>query len=207
MTRDGSGYALMREPLDSRTQRQLLTEARSQNAWLARPVSDELLRELYELTKWGPTSMNCSPMRVTFVRSADARARLVSAVSPGNVEKVRTAPVVAIVAHDTAFYQQLSRLFPHRPDAGDVFRDRPALAAETCLRNSSLQGGYFILAARMLGLDCGPLSGFDAGIVNAMFFEGTSLRVNFLCCLGYGDPGGLFPRSPRLEFDEACAIV
>jgi 3-hydroxypropanoate dehydrogenase len=197
----------MREPLDSRAQRRLLTEARSQNAWLARPVSDELLHELYDLAKWGPTSMNCSPMRVTFVRSTGPRAQLVSAVSPGNVEKVRTAPVVAIVAHDTAFYQRLPKLFPHRPDAGDVFRDRPALAAETCLRNSSLQGGYFILAARMLGLDCGPLSGFDASIVNAMFFEGTSLRVNFLCCLGYGDPGGLFPRSPRLAFDEACTIV
>ncbi|MEN8503548.1 MULTISPECIES: malonic semialdehyde reductase [Paraburkholderia] len=197
----------MREPLDSRIQQRLLTEARSQNAWLARPVGDELLRELYELAKWGPTSMNCSPMRVMFVRSADARARLLSAVSAGNVEKVRTAPVVAIIAHDTAFYEQLPRLFPHRPDAGKLFRDRPALAEETCLRNSSLQGGFFIVAARMLGLDCGPLSGFDAGLVNSLFFEGTSLRVNFLCCLGYGDPTGLFPRSPRFEFDEACTIA
>ncbi|MGN6316884.1 malonic semialdehyde reductase [Trinickia sp.] len=193
--------------LDSRTRAQLLTHARSQNAWLSRPVSDELLRELYELAKWGPTSMNCSPMRVMFVRSTEARTRLLSTVLPGNAEKVRTAPVVAIVAHDTAFYEQLPKLFPHRPNAGDLFRDRPALAEETCLRNSSLQGGYFILAARMLGLDCGPLSGFDAPVVNALFFEGTSLRVNFLCCLGYGDPAGLFPRSPRLEFDEACTIV
>lgn len=194
-------------PLDSRTRAQLLTHARSQNAWLPRPVSDELLRELYDLAKWGPTSMNCSPMRVTFVRSTDARARLLSAVLPGNAEKVRKAPVVAIVAHDTAFYEQLPKLFPHRPNAGDLFRDRPALANETCFRNSSLQGGYFILAARMLGLDCGPLSGFDAAAVNSLFFEGTSLRVNFLCCLGYGDPAGLFPRSPRFEFDEACTIV
>lgn len=193
--------------LDSRTRAQLLTHARSQNAWLKRPVSDELLRELYELAKWGPTSMNCSPMRVMFVRSTEARTQLLSAVLPGNAEKVRTAPVVAIVAHDTAFYEQLPKLFPHRPNAGDLFRDRPALAEETCLRNSSLQGGYFILAARMLGLDCGPLSGFDAPVVNALFFEGTSFRVNFLCCLGYGDPAGLFPRSPRLEFDEACTIV
>ncbi|HEX7685645.1 MAG TPA: malonic semialdehyde reductase [Trinickia sp.] len=197
----------MSEPLDLRTRQQLLTRARSQNAWLARPVDDALLRELYELAKWGPTSMNCSPMRVTFVRSADARARLLSAVLPGNVEKVRTAPVVAIVAHDTAFYEQLPKLFPHRPNAGELFRGRPALAEETCLRNSSLQGGYFILAARMLGLDCGPLSGFDAALVNALFFDGTSLRVNFLCCLGYGDPAGLFPRSPRLAFDEACVIA
>lgn len=199
----------MTEPfvLDSRTRAQLLTHARSQNAWLKRPVSDELLRELYELAKWGPTSMNCSPMRVMFVRSREARTRLLSAVLPGNAEKVRTAPVVAIVAHDTAFYEQLPKLFPHRPNAGDLFRDRPALAEETCFRNSSLQGGYFILAARMLGLDCGPLSGFDAAVVNSQFFEGTSLRVNFLCCLGYGDPAGLFARSPRLKFDEACTIV
>lgn len=199
--------ALLTQPLDSRTREQLLTHARSQNAWLPRPVSDEALRELYELAKWGPTSMNCSPMRVTFVRSTDARTRLLSAVSPGNVEKVRTAPVVAIVAHDTAFYEQLPKLFPHRPNAGDLFRDRPALADQTCLRNSSLQGGYFIIAVRMLGLDCGPLSGFDAGLVNSLFFEGTSLRVNFLCCLGYGDPAGLFPRSPRFDFEEACVIV
>ena len=194
-------------PLDSRTRAQLLTHARSQNAWLPRPVSDESLRELYELAKWGPTSMNCSPMRVMYVRSMAARMRLLSAVLSGNAEKVRTAPVVAIVAHDTAFYEQLPKLFPHRPNAGDLFRDRPALAEETCFRNSSLQGGYFILAARMLGLDCGPLSGFDAAAINSLFFEGTSLRVNFLCCLGYGDPTGLFPRSPRLEFDEACTIV
>lgn len=197
----------MTAPLDSRTREQLLTRARSQNAWLARPVPDPLLRELYELAKWGPTSMNCSPMRVTFVRSTQARTRLLSAVLPGNAEKVRTAPVVAIVAHDTAFYEHLPKLFPHRPNAADLFRDRPAFADETCLRNSSLQGGYFILAARMLGLDCGPLSGFDAQAVNSLFFEGTSLRVNFLCCLGYGDPAGLFSRSPRFEFDEACAIV
>ncbi len=194
-------------PLDSRTRAQLLTHARSQNAWLPRPVSDESLRELYELAKWGPTSMNCSPMRVMFVRSMAARTQLLSAVLSGNVEKVRTAPVVAIVAHDTAFYEQLPKLFPHRPNASDLFRDRPALAEETCFRNSSLQGGYFILAARMLGLDCGPLSGFDAAAINSLFFEGTSLRVNFLCCLGYGDPTGLLPRSPRLEFDEACTIV
>ena len=199
--------ASMTEPLGSRAARQLFTHARSQNAWLDRPVPDALLRRLYEFVKWGPTSMNCSPMRVTFVRSMDARTRLISAVSPGNVEKVRAAPIVAIVAHDTAFYEWLPKLFPHRPNAGDLFRDRPALSAETCLRNSSLQGGYFILAARMLGLDCGPLSGFDAGLVDSLFFDGTTVRVNFLCCLGYGDRAGLFPRSPRLEFDEACRLI
>jgi 3-hydroxypropanoate dehydrogenase len=197
----------MNEPLDSRARRQLFMDARSQNAWLSKPVPDELLRELYELTRWGPTSMNCSPMRIVFVRSAAARERLLPAVSPGNLEKVRTAPVVAIVAQDMRFYEQLPKLFPHRPDAGRIFREQPKVAEDTCFRNSSLQGGYFILAARGLGLDCGPLSGFDSGLVDRLFFEGTSLRVNFLCCLGYGDPGGLFPRSPRLEFDEACEIL
>ncbi|SMG59583.1 malonic semialdehyde reductase [Paraburkholderia susongensis] len=197
----------MSEPLDIHARQQLFTQARSQNAWLANPISDELLRELFELTRWGPTSMNCSPMRVTFVRSPGARERLLSAVSAGNVEKVRSAPIVAIIAHDLAFYEKLSTLFPHRPNAGDIFRSQPALAEETGFRNSSLQGGYFILAARLLGLDCGPLSGFDARLVNSLFFEGTSLRVNFLCCLGYGDPAGLFPRSPRFEFDDACMIV
>ena len=197
----------MNEPLDSRARGQLFMDARSQNAWLSTPVPDELLRELYELTRWGPTSMNCSPMRIVFVRSAAARERLLPAVSPGNLEKVRTAPVVAIVAQDMRFYEQLPKLFPHRPDADRIFREQPKVAEDTCFRNSSLQGGYFILAARGLGLDCGPLSGFDTGSVDRLFFEGTSLHVNFLCCLGYGDPSGLFPRSPRLEFDEACEIL
>jgi 3-hydroxypropanoate dehydrogenase len=197
----------MSEPIDSHARQQLFTEARSQNAWLSRPISDQLLHELYELTRWGPTSMNCSPMRVVFVRSVEARERLMSAVSPGNLQKVSAAPVVAILAQDAEFYEHLPKLFPHRPNAGDIFRDQPSLADETCFRNSSLQGGYFILAARALGLDCGPLSGFDASLVNSLFFSGTSLRVNFLCCLGYGNPDGLFPRSPRFGFDEACQIL
>lgn len=197
----------MSESLDIYARQRLFTEARSQNAWLPRPVSDELLHELYELTRWGPTSMNCSPMRVSFVRSPEARERLLSAVSPGNLEKVRTAPVVAIVAYDMQFYELLPKLFPHRPDAGNIFRHEPELAEDTYFRNSSLQGGYFILAARLLGLDCGPLSGFNAALLNSLFFEGTTLRANFLCCLGYGDPAGLFPRSPRLSFDEACTML
>ncbi|TKC79240.1 malonic semialdehyde reductase [Trinickia terrae] len=197
----------MAEPLASEARRQLFTDARSQNAWLDKPVSDIVLRELYDLTKWGPTSMNCSPMRLVFVRSPHARERLLEAVSPGNVAKVRTAPVVAIVAQDTRFYDRLPQLFPHRPESGKLFHDQPKLAEETGFRNSSLQGGYFILAARTLGLDCGPLSGFNAEAVNTLFFDGTPLRVNFLCCLGYGDPRGLFPRSPRLAFDEACRVI
>jgi len=197
----------MSEPLDTRARQQLFTDARSQNAWLDRAVPDAVLRDLYELTRWGPTSMNCSPMRVVFVRSLLAREKLLSAVFTGNVEKVRTAPVVAIIAQDVAFYTQLDKLFPHRPGAGKMFIEQPELARDTCFRNSSLQGGYFIMAARTLGLDCGPLSGFDAARVDQLFFDGTALRVNFLCCLGYGDPDGLFPRSPRLDFDDACEVL
>ena len=194
-------------PLDSAAVRQLFLAARSQNKWLDKPVSDEQLRDLYELVKWGPTSMNCSPMRLNFVRSPEARERLLSTVSPGNHEKVRTAPVVAIVGYDTHFFDKFAQLFPHRPDAGKIFHDNESLAQTTSFRNGSLQGGYLILAARALGLDCGPLSGFDPELVNQLFFEGTTIRVNFLCGLGYGDPGGLFPRSPRLDFDAACEVL
>lgn len=197
----------MAEPLHSEVSRRLLTDARSQNAWLDQEVPETVLRELYDLTKWGPTSMNCSPLRVVFVRTAQAREQLLTAVAAGNMDKVRTAPVVAILAQDTRFYDHLPKLFPHRPDAGKVFVEQPKLAEATGFRNSSLQGGYFILAARMLGLDCGPLSGFNAEIVDRLFFEGTTLRVNFLCCLGYGDPRGLFTRHPRLDFDEACQFL
>ncbi|AMU11561.1 nitroreductase family protein [Burkholderia cenocepacia] len=197
----------MSEPLDTRARQQLFTDARSHNAWLDQAVPDAVLHDLYELARWGPTSMNCSPMRIVFVRSLPARERLLSAVFPGNFEKVRTAPVVAIIAQDVAFYTQLDKLFPHRPDAGKMFIEQPKLARDTCFRNSSLQGGYFIMAARALGLDCGPLSGFDAARVDKLFFEGTALSANFLCCLGYGDPAGLFPRSPRFDFDEVCDIL
>jgi 3-hydroxypropanoate dehydrogenase len=196
----------MAESFESEAQQRLFTEARSQNAWLDKPVPDSVLQELYELVKWGPTSMNCSPMRLVFIRTPQERERLLTAVLPGNMEKVRTAPVVAIVAYDRLFYRQLHKLFPHRPDSDRLFNERPALAEETCFRNSSIQGGYFILAARLLGLDAGPLSGFDADALNRLFFDGTSLRANFLCCLGYGDPQGLFPRNPRLDFDEVCQL-
>lgn len=182
-------------------------DARSQNRWLERAVPDALLHELYELLKWGPTSMNCSPMRVLFLRTQQARERLVPALAAANVGKVVTAPVVAVIAYDTAFYEKLPELFPHRPDAGDMFRDKERLRQDTAFRNGTLQGAYLMIAARMLGLDCGPMSGFDEAKANAIFFTGSTLRVNFLCGLGYGDPAGLFPRHPKLAFDSACELL
>lgn len=181
--------------------------ARSQNRWLARAVPDTMLHELYALLQWGPTSMNCSPMRVLFLRTEAAKQRLLPALAPANVDKVRTAPVVAVIAYDTAFHEQMPRLFPHRPQAGDMFRDDERLRMATAVRNGTLQGAYLMVAARMLGLDCGPLSGFNEALVNEVFFSGSTLRVNFLCCLGYGDPGGLFPRHPRLAFEDACTLL
>jgi nitroreductase len=186
---------------------QLLRSARTHNAWTSRPVSDAVLKELYELYKWGPTSANCSPLRVVFVRSMAEKEKLLACMNPGNVDKTRQAPVTAILAMDMRFYDELPRLFPHSPDARSWFAGKPAVIDSTAFRNSSLQGGYFILAARALGLDCGPMSGFHADRLNAAFFPDGRWQVNFVCNLGYGDSAGLFPRSPRLAFDEACRIV
>ncbi|MDE2128307.1 MAG: malonic semialdehyde reductase [Betaproteobacteria bacterium] len=187
--------------------RQLFDEARTHNLFTAEPVPDHLLRQLYELMKWGPTSANCSPARIVFVKSPQAKARLVPCMSEGNRAKTLQAPVNAIIGMDMAFYDKLPELFPHNQAARSWFEGKPDLIATTALRNSSLQGGYFILAARAVGLDCGPMSGFDADAVNAAFFAGTSVKVNFICNLGHGDPAGLFPRSPRLSFEQACGIV
>ena len=181
--------------------------ARSQNRWLAREVPDDLLRELYDLMRWGPTSMNCSPMRVLFLRSEEAKGRLVPALAPANVDKVVGAPVVAVIAYDTAFYGRLPQLFPHRPDAGAMFERDAALRDSTAFRNGTLQGAYLMVAARMLGLDCGPMSGFNQQVVNREFFADGTVKVNFLCGLGYGDPAGLFPRHPRLDFVQACTLL
>jgi 3-hydroxypropanoate dehydrogenase len=186
---------------------QLLRSARTHNAWTSQPVSDAILKELYELYKWGPTSANCSPLRVVFVRSMAEKEKLLACMNPGNVDKTRQAPVTAILAMDMRFYDELPRLFPHSPDARSWFAGKPAVIDSTAFRNSSLQGGYFILAARALGLDCGPMSGFHAERLNAAFFPEGRWQVNFVCNLGYGDSAGLFPRSPRLAFDEACRIV
>lgn len=184
----------------------LFLNARTHNAWQDKPVSDEQLRRLYELMKWGPTSANCSPARIVFAKSREARDRLAACMSPGNAEKTRAAPVTAIIGMDMEFYERLPQLFPHA-DVRSWFAGKQKLIDATALRNSSLQGGYLIMAARALGLDCGPMSGFDESKVNAAFFAGTPVRVNFVCSIGYGDPAKLFPRSPRLPFDEACAIA
>jgi len=185
---------------------QLFHQARTHSAWLPRRVPVETLREVYELARWGPTSANSSPARFVFLESEAAKARLLPALAPLNVEKTKAAPVTVIVAWDTEFYENLPRLFPHA-DMRSYFVGNQGLIDETAFRNSSLQGGYFILAARAVGLDCGPMSGFDQVKVNAEFFPDGKWKVNFLCNLGYGDGSKLYPRSPRLEFDEVCRVL
>jgi 3-hydroxypropanoate dehydrogenase len=185
---------------------QLFRQARTFPGWRPEPVPVALLREIYELARLGPTSANSSPARYVFVTTDEAKARLLPALMPGNVEQTRAAPVTVIVAWDTEFYDQLPKLFPQK-DMRALFAGNRALIEETALRNSSLQGAYFILAARALGLDCGPMSGFDPAKVNAEFFPDGKWRANFLCNLGYGDPTKLRPRNPRLEFEEACRVL
>jgi 3-hydroxypropanoate dehydrogenase len=185
---------------------QLFHEARTHTAWLPKPLPMELLRTIYELARLGPTSANSSPARFVFLTTPEAKARLRPALSAGNVDKTMAAPVTVVVAWDTQFYEKLPTLFPQR-DMRSVFTGNQALIDETSLRNSSLEGGYFILAARALGLDCGPMSGFDQGKVNAEFFPDGKWKANFLCNLGYGDRSKLFPRNPRLDFEEACVVL
>ena len=185
---------------------QLFREARTHNAWLPKRVPVEALRAAYDLARWGPTSANSSPARFVFLESEAAKARLLPALAPLNVEKTKAAPVTAIIAWDAEFYEKLPKLFPHA-DMRAHFAGNQAVAEETAFRNSSLQGGYFIIAARAVGLDCGPMSGFDKAKVNAEFFPDGKWKVNFLCNLGYGDHSKLFPRSPRLGFDEACRVL
>ncbi|MGA2603135.1 MAG: malonic semialdehyde reductase [Verrucomicrobiia bacterium] len=185
----------------------IFREARTHSVWLDKPVDDALLAQVYDLAKMGPTSANMCPMRVVFVKSKAAKDRLKPALSTGNVDKTMTAPVTAIIGMDVHFYEKLPELFPH-VDAKAWFKDLPENVLEyMALRNGSLQAGYFILAARSLGLDCGPMSGFDNAKVDAMFFGGTTVKSNFLCNLGHGDAAKLHPRSPRLSFEEACQIV
>jgi 3-hydroxypropanoate dehydrogenase len=185
---------------------QLFTEARTQNGYRAMPVPADTLRQLYDLMKWGPTAANSCPARLIFVRSPEAKDKLLACVSPGNVDKVREAPVTVIVGMDLDFHEQLPKLFPH-VDARAWFAGDAAKRAESALRNSSLQGGYLILAARALGLDCGPMSGFDPAKVDAAFWAGSSVKTNFICALGRGDPSKVFQRHPRLDFDEACQLA
>ena len=188
------------------TSEQIFELARTHNGFSDEPVSDALLRQLYDMMKWGPTSANCSPARIVFVSSPEAKQKLLDCMSPGNVEKTKQAPVTAVIGMDMAFYDQLPYLFPHA-DAKSWFVGKPAMIEATAFRNSSLQGGYLILAARALGLDCGPMSGFDAAKVDAAFWAGTPVKTNFICNLGHGDPSKLFARSPRLDFEAACRIA
>ncbi|HXB71449.1 MAG TPA: malonic semialdehyde reductase [Candidatus Acidoferrales bacterium] len=195
-----------RNPLSGDSLDRLFRNARTYGEWLPDPVPAEVLRQVYELTRLGPTSANSTPARFVFLTTAESKARLLPALMPSNVEKTRTAPVTTIVAWDSQFYEKMGKLFP-QSKLGEMFAANPALRDETAFRNSSLQGGYFILAARALGLDCGPMSGFDAQKVNAEFFPDGKWKANFLCNLGYGDPARLRDRNPRLEFEEACVII
>ena len=184
----------------------IFREARTHNGWDERGVGEEDLRAAFELMKWGPTSANSSPARFVFVRSTEGKEKLRPALSAGNLEKTLAAPVVAIVAYEPRFYDDLPRLFPHA-DARSWFAGNETLAEETAFRNGTLQGAYFIIAARAVGLDCGPMSGFDRATVDAAFFAANRWKSNFLINLGHGKPEALFPRSPRFQFDEACSFA
>jgi len=197
----------MTRRLDDIALKQLFLEARTHNAWLPTEVSDATLRELVDIVKMGPTSANCSPMRLLFIKSPAAKERLKPFLSSGNRDKTLAAPVTAIVAHDLKFYDQLPRLFPHNKDARNWFTSSEDMARTTAFRNGTLQGGYPILAARALGLDCGPMSGFDNAGVDREFFPDGRVKSNFLCNIGYGDPAGLFARSPRPSFEDLAQIL
>jgi 3-hydroxypropanoate dehydrogenase len=203
----------MAHPINDEALDQIFRTARTHTGWLNQPVSDDVLRHVYDLAKFGPTSANSSPMRIVFLRTPAGKERLRPALSPGNVDKTMAAPVTAIIAYDTQFYEHLPRLFPAMPGAKDMFAKNPAMAEVGGFRNGSMQGGYFIIAARSMGLDCGPMSGFDNAKVDQEFFASSdggamaTWKSNFLCNLGYGDPAKLYPRNPRLEFDEACKLI
>lgn len=196
----------MNEILSDAALDQIFRQARTYRAWHDEGVSDVLLEAIYDLAKMGPTSANCCPLRVAFLRSKEAKEKLRPALERGNVEQTMSAPVTAIIAYDATFYDKLPTLFPHA-DARKWFAGKDTLIAQTAMRNGSLQGAYFMIAARALGLDCGPMSGFDRKRVDETFFAGTTWRANFLCNLGHGDPAKLRPRGPRLEFDEACQLL
>jgi 3-hydroxypropanoate dehydrogenase len=195
----------MRPPLADAVLDQLFRTARSHNGFLAEPVGDETLRSLHELVKWGPTAANACPLRIVFVRSPEAKEKLRPALAPGNVAKVMAAPVTALLGRDMAFYEHLPRLFPHA-DARSWYAGNPAAIEQTAALNAALQAAYLIVAARALGLDCGPMSGFTPAIADAAFFAGTQVRSFMLVTLGRGDPDKLFPRSPRFEFADVCRV-
>ena len=195
--------------LDAKSLDTLFRTARSQNGFLADPVTDEQLRALYDILQWAPTTMNTQPMRLVFVRTKEGKENLRPAMSPGNLDKTMAAPCTAIIAWDTKFFEHMPRMFAHRPEAKDLFAapGKEAFAHTAAFRNGSMQGGYFILAARAVGLDCGPMSGFDNAKVDAAFFPDGRYKSNFLCNLGKGDASRVMPRLPRLAFDEACTLA
>jgi 3-hydroxypropanoate dehydrogenase len=195
--------------LDDKSLDTIFRNARTQNGWLPKPVTDADVRAIYEVMKWGPTSANCSPARLVFVRTAEGKERLRPALSSGNTEKTMSAPVTAIVAYDTRFYEHLPQLFPHDQTATSWFSGpgREVVAATTAFRNGTLQGAYLIVAARSLGFDCGAMSGFDNAKLDEAFFPDGRFKSNFLCNIGHGDPTKLYGRSPRFKFEEACSFA
>jgi 3-hydroxypropanoate dehydrogenase len=201
--------ALLTEPrpIEDEYLRRLFLDARTHNGWIDKPVPDAILRDIYGLVKFGPTSANVQPMRLLFLRTKAAKERLRPHVAPPNVDKTMAAPVTAIVAHDLTFYEHMPRLFPHRPDAKRMFEGNLPLIEATAFRNGTLQGAYLIIAARALGLDCGPMSGFNNFGVDMEFFADTQVKSNFLCNLGYGDHSKLFARLPRFDFASVCTLL
>jgi len=185
----------------------ILRKARTQNGWLDTPVTDAELRAIYDLMRQGPTSANCCPARLVFLRTPEAKARLLPALSPGNVDKTKAAPVTAIIGYDTRFFELLPKLFPHRPEMKDAFAGNPRHAETTAFRNGTLQGAYFMIAARAVGLDVGGMSGFDNAKVDAEFFPDGRVKSNFLCNIGHGDPAKVMAKLPRLDWDEACTLL
>ena len=194
------------DPLDDKQLSLLFGEARSMNGWQDKEVSDDMVKSIYELTKMGPTSTNCCPARFKFIKSDDQKQLLKDALLPNNIDKVMSAPVIAIIGYDLDFSDNMGKLFPHM-DIAPMYKGNAEFNQATAFRNSSLQGAYFMMVSRALGLDCGPMSGFNNDLVDETFFKDTNIKSNFLCCIGYGDPSKIFMRLPRLNFDDVCEIL
>jgi 3-hydroxypropanoate dehydrogenase len=194
------------DPLSDKQLALLFGEARSMNGWQDKAVSDDMVKSIYELTKMGPTSTNCCPARFKFIKSDEQKQLLKEALLPNNIDKVMTAPVIAIIGYDLDFSDNMAKLFPHM-DVAPMYKGNAEFNQATAFRNSSLQGAYFMMVSRALGLDCGPMSGFNNDLVDETFFKDTNIKSNFLCCIGYGDPSKIFMRLPRLDFDDACEIL
>jgi 3-hydroxypropanoate dehydrogenase len=194
------------DPLNDKQLSLLFGEARSMNGWQDKEVSDDMVKSIYKLTKMGPTSTNCCPARFKFIKSDDQKQLLKDALLPNNIDKVMSAPVIAIIGYDLDFSENMGKLFPHM-DIAPMYKGNAEFNQATAFRNSSLQGAYFMMVSRALGLDCGPMSGFNNDLVDETFFKDTNIKSNFLCCIGYGDPSKIFMRLPRLNFDDVCEIL